>query len=328
MVGASFIPDRVRAKEMDCRMRQLLSDSLQHIIDQVEGQLDYDKGQLHNLIRDLSDGVRFPPSTFGHYADLVLAIQREDYEHAIAKFSLLANEKPITSSPWQLIALDDRRDAERTELYRHYIDTDPVTPFAILPPPEATAVAFAERLQVNFKFIRDTMPDLAGEIEHLVSQIILVSGDPDSHYQFDGGSSYMLWGGLFLNVTSHETDVAMVEVLAHESAHLLLFGYSRDEPLVLNPDEDVYPSPLRTDLRPMDGIYHSTYVSARMHWAMSQLLESGRLDEDGSREAQVAREADRKNFYDGHAVVAQSAILTETGKAVMDGARAYMDCAS
>jgi hypothetical protein len=50
----------------------------------------------------------------------------------------------------------------------------------------------------------------------------------------------------------------MVQMLAHESSHNLLFGFSADESLVENSPEELFPSPLRMDPRPMDGICHAT----------------------------------------------------------------------
>ena len=131
------------------------------------------------------------------------------------------------------------------------------------------------------------------------------------------GSSYSLWGALFLNASSHNNDITMVEVITHETAHCLLYGLSIEESLVLNPDDKYFPSPLRSDLRPMDGIYHATFVSARMHWAMSRLIESGQLDAHECETAEQARIADQKNFNTGYETIAAHALLTATGEQVM-----------
>lgn len=61
-----------------------------------------------------------------------------------------------------------------------------------------------------------------------------------------------------------------------------------------------------------------------MHWAMSRLLDSGLLDEDGQAEVESARDADRRNFRAGHGVVAVHGDLTETGRKLMDAAHRYM----
>jgi hypothetical protein len=74
----------------------------------------------------------------------------------------------------------------------------------------------------------------------------------------------------------------------------------------------------------MDGIYHATFVSARMHWAMSRLGESGLLDDATRDAALAAAAADARNFELGYAVVAEHGRLTATGRALMNGAREYM----
>jgi HEXXH motif-containing protein len=114
------------------------------------------------------------------------------------------------------------------------------------------------------------------------------------------------------------------EVLAHESAHSLLFGFTVDEALQDNPDEELYASPLRVDPRPMDGIYHATFVSARMHWAMTRLAESGLLTEEQREKAYAAAASDLTNFDAGYGVVAAHGVLTDTGAALMRGAHDYM----
>jgi hypothetical protein len=44
------------------------------------------------------------------------------------------------------------------------------------------------------------------------------------------------------------------------------------KPLVENEVEELYPSPLRSDPRPIDGVVYATYVTARMDYAVTSLL--------------------------------------------------------
>ena len=145
---------------------------------------------------------------------------------------------------------------------------------SVLPPSSETADQFAGRFERGLNLLKKAAPELAGEVEAIVHEVIPIIGVPGKKMQIDGGSHYQLWGALFLNAGFHPTDEAMAEVIAHESAHSLLFGLCTHQTLVLNDDADGYPSPLREDLRPMDGIYHATFVSARMYWAMNRLLEA------------------------------------------------------
>ena len=327
MIDFSLPPNGARAAVIDHRMRANLADSLAYIGDEIRGLIDHDAAALGQLVAALRRGDRYPPSTFVLYTELVLSLDRGGNDEAAELLALLARERP-QAEPWRLHALDDEAIAATAPRYLRLMDSDPDNRFAMLPPPPASAEAFAARFRRAHRLLGIAIPELAAEFDALVSQVILVTGDPHATYQFDGGSSYMLWGGLFLNAESHETDVALIEVMAHESAHILLFGYACDEALVNNDDDALYASPLRVDRRPMDGIYHATYVSARMHWAMSRLIASGVLDDDARHHAEQARAADMKNFEAGYSVVERHGDLTATGAAVMAAARDYMDKAA
>jgi len=324
MIDVRFPPDGSRAQAMDRRMRRSLADSLDYISSEISGLITFDQAAMAHLVGSLREGARYPPSTFGLYAELVPALESGDSADAERLLTDLVAERPGPPG-WQLLALDDPLIAAQAPRYLRLMDSDPDTRFTMLPPSPAAAAAFSQRFQRAYRLLRDAIPDLAMEFDALVSQVVMVVGDRDAAYPFDGGSSYMLWGGLFLNAESHSSDVALVEVMAHESAHILLFGHACDEALANNDDATLYASPLRDDPRPMDGIYHATYVSARMHWAMSRLLDSGLLDAPSRHHAKKARQADLESFMAGYEVVERHGDLTDTGSKVMAEAASYID---
>lgn len=319
-----FPPDGCRGSALDRRMRELLADSLDHIHERAAGAIDVEFDAVRTAAEGLRAGRRFAPAVFGLYQDAVLAILGDDLPAAADALRRIAAERPLESTP-QIVTLNDPAIAPYREILLDTLDLEDDSGCRVQNPEPAAAAVFEARLADARSLLARAAPDMAAEFDALVTQVILVGSDPLAKMQFDGGSSYMLWGGLFLNVAFHPNEVALAEVLAHESAHMLLFAFASEEPLVNNDDEPRYASPLRIDLRPMDGIYHATYVSARMHWAMSQLITSGLLDAAGREHAEAARMADKRNFEDGHAVVAAHGDLTVTGAAVMRAARAYMD---
>jgi HEXXH motif-containing protein len=324
MIDFKFPSCGIRAKAIDRRMRCSLAESLDYIATQINGQIDFDTKAMTQLITGLNQGDKFPPSTFAIYTELVLALDSDNIDSATQLLKELVQERPQDKN-WQLLALDDAKLTAHVARYINLMDADPLARFEIFSPTPKTASCFRERLERSYRLLSAAIPELAAEFDALVSQIIMVEGDSTAEYQFDGGSSYMLWGGLFLNASSHENEVALIEVMAHESAHILLFGFASDEALVNNDDDTLYQSPLRVDSRPMDGIYHATYVSARMHWAMSKLLASGVLNDSDHLYAESAMLRDQKNFEAGYSVVKQYGDLTPTGLSVMKSAREYMD---
>jgi len=256
-----------------------------------------------------------------------MALYNNESQKAIDGFNKIIIEVPVpvvSCEPCRILPLGASPHLENQDMYLRAMNTDPHLHFFMGAPSHALANQFSRRIVSGFKLMQLAVPELAEEFKALVNDIVMVVGDAKSDYQFDGGSSYFLWGTLFLNATSHQTDIAMVEVLAHESAHMLLYACAIDEPLVLNPDEDLFPSPLRVDLRPMDGIYHATFVSARMHWAMQSLADSGMLSPDDLIAAKKARDEDLKNFWAGYKVVSEHGELSATGKKIMQTAFDYM----
>ena len=115
----------------------------------------------------------------------------------------------------------------------------------------------------------------------------------------------------------------MVDLLVHESSHVLLFGVSADGALTENSGSERYDSPLRADKRPIDGIFHACFVATRVHLAMSRMLASGALTD---AEAKLALE---RGEYNGNAArngldeLDRHARLTGLGGKVLGTLRAY-----
>jgi hypothetical protein len=319
-----FEPDRGRAGQINRRMHVELGKSLRHVCEQSVGAIPFDQASLQALIARIEGGERQKPLTFSLYYDLVDAIFDENFAAAEAAFAELALAEP--ASPELLIAgLGEPALAEQSDRYQRFMNADQTLDIGFSRPTLEVAHAFRARFMTGMALLDRAIPSLASEVREIVNEVVSVVGDPCRAYQFDGGSHYQLWGALFLNADFHKTDHAMVEVIAHESAHSLLFGFCTHEPLVENEDDELFASPLRPDPRPMDGIFHATYVSARMHWAMSRLIASGEIDDDAREQAIESRLADKQNFNAGHEIIRAHARLTATGRALIDAANHYME---
>lgn len=323
----SFFPNSQQASKLDKTIRLSLGDSLIHIAEQADSKLDFDFSLLQPLIRSIQNGARYPSTTFYIYSELVLAILRQDIKQAVDLLNQLCLQSPLPKEHSELcrvMSFSDPVHLPNQQIYLRAMNDDPNVNFYMGEPSVVLAEDFERRIKSGFKLMKKVIPELADEIKVLVSDIVMVIGDEKAKDQFDGGSSYFLWGALFLNASSHQNDILMIEVLAHESAHMLLYACASDEALVENPDNELFASPLRSDLRPMDGIYHATFVSARMHWAMQQLINSGFLNQEDLQIAIQAREQDNTNFWSGYEVIQQYGKLTKTGTMILDSAINYM----
>lgn len=323
-ISLDFFPSAARAQRIDRRMRGQLADSLGYLARSMVEQLGESHPELDRLVAALQAGAVYPPSTFGLYYELAAALMDEDVAAAAALLDELSRERAMVSREVDVLALNRIFPEANRMRYQRLMDTDPDTPFHIVSPPAVNVDLAIRRFRSGMIRLRQTLPGLAGEFEALIRQVVLVAGADDLDYGFAGGSCYMLWGALFINASAHDSDVATIEAIAHESGHSLLFGLTVDEPLVLNDDRERFASPLRDDPRPMDGIYHATYVSARMHWAMAELLKSGTLENEETALATAHLDANRRNFWSGYATVMSHARLSETGRLLLASAHDYM----
>jgi HEXXH motif-containing protein len=305
-------------------MRQRLAESLRDVAEQAAEQLPFPEEAFSDFLARLAAGP-VSPHAFAAYYDLVLALEEGDLAEARQRLEELLAAPPPGACTRILELGDAARDPD-ADRYRRHVDTEPALPLEIFPPPPEVAARCRRRIEAAQALIEAGNPALAAEIGALVREIVLAVGPSGKGaLSFDGASSFMLWGAIVLNAAGHTTTLEMVQALAHESGHNLLFGLATDGPLVTNDDEERFASPLRQDPRPIDGIFHATFVTARMHQAVARLLEAEVLAEGELAEARRALAANAALFAQGLATLDRHARLTPMGSAALAGARAYME---
>jgi HEXXH motif-containing protein len=304
----SFGPDADRGRAIDGAVRDFLARSLTHIADACRGTAAADIADVLATVPDR----RIAPAGFGQYYQLAECLLADDLAGARAAARALAD----LPSPTAGLSVHRRGAAGPLDAT---LDLRMGAGAARFHPLDAAqADDFAALLRDGLALLDQGAPALAGEIRAILTDILLAQAPPGAKTEFDGASHYQFWGLVLLNPRHHRDRLAVAEVLAHEAGHSLLFGLTLDEPLVLNPDDELFASPLRVDPRPMDGIYHATFVSARMAWAMETLATSGVLSPDEVTRARVAAAQDRANFAMGVATVRAHGRLSATGAAIMD----------
>jgi HEXXH motif-containing protein len=167
-------------------------------------------------------------------------------------------------------------------------------------------------------------PDSHDELRVLLRAIVLAAPEDAAALEtFNGASTFFMWGATLLNAARTRDLASTIDVLVHEGSHMLLFGASADKGLTTNAGEERHASPLRSDGRPVDGIFHACYVATRVYVVMDRLLDSDRLPA-GDRDPLAAR-----RHRNGEAARASLETLnryakpTETGEAILDTLRDF-----
>ncbi len=314
------MPSVERGRELDVAMHAALEESLLHLSSSCESELPEITRALDSPMAILAKGGRIPPCGFGLYFELGQCLLEGKISGATKAAKALSVVSPRASG----ITFHRRGSSEASAL-DEVLDQrqgEEASGFSTISIPAFSE--FCGLFQEGVGLLERGYPELHGEIIAILSDLLLAQSPEGATLDFDGASHYQFWGLLILNPKHHRTPLAVAEVLAHELGHSLLFGLTIEEPLVLNPDEELYPSPLRLDPRPMDGIYHATFVSARMALAMETLAESGVLTKVERDHAIAAATKDRENFHSGHATVMKHGHLSESGEEILENARQWI----
>jgi hypothetical protein len=312
-----FHPNRRRTELLDQQVRERLADSLDAIRRALAEDFDLPARGLLRLIEHIR-AAPIRPAVFALYTDIVYAIEADDYAKADRLIRALAD--PILRSDAETRVgtfCDEFLGGGMAERYGRILDDDPsaeIALSAVSPEEFARGVALIDEA---LELLNRAAPELAGEIDVLVRQIVLAKRPPGP-LVFGGAATFYIWGCVFINPCILSSAVRMAEALTHESAHLLQFGMTGGNPVVENSDEERFASPLRPDPRPMEGIAHATYVLARMSYCLDCIAELGDLPESERSGLAAAREENRHLYQDGLSTVLEHARFTSTGRAIFN----------
>ena len=321
--GYGFEPDAARVGVLDGKLREQLRESVQYLAGQLAAHVSVSPERLAAFSSRLEAGP-LPPLAYAVYSDLVLAIDTDDLNGAERLFNRLLADVPHPTGVW-VRDLGDGMAAEDAERYARYAESGGGLRLDLVRPSARASRECRREIQAALALLDSEDPALAGEMRRLVHEIVLCQNGPASPgVRFDGSSNFMLWGAVVINAETRRNRPTTVQVLAHESAHNLLFALCPDQPLVNNDPQERYTSALRKDPRPMEGIYHAAFVCARMHRALANLAASPALSPPERVEARAAMEKSARAFRQGMATVDEHADLTEPGRAIIENARAYM----
>ena len=318
-------PDVSRVGVIDERLRCRLADSLSYVAE-MAGSDSLGQEQLDSLLQRLRE-ASVSPWMFCLYSELVAELVKKPRGDVKRCFNEVAVAAALQSEP-SVVALGDPGIDEAW--WRHFgvlLDTDPQQPFDPQPPEFRAFASCKQDIRLGFELLRRGDADFHTEVCRLLRMIVLGAPAPGSR-GFNGASTFFLWGATLLNANTKRSPVSLIDLVIHESSHVLLFGIAAEGPLLHNSSQERYASPLRPDKRPIDGIFHACFVTTRVHLAMQRLLGSDAIRGDD------AKEAAERGIRNGRASLASLELLechavpTDLGARILGVISAYWADAS
>ena len=321
-----FIPSAESGLRSRRAIHARLNESLRHIFQQCSGHVEFDSARAAALVHRTETGERLPPTLFGHYFLLVDAIENGTLQQVREAIEIILKHADGTPAPRMHIRPFNRHgfSAEEETDFRRQFVSDSLLDEQISHLDERREPDTLAQFQRALGILQQHAPQTFAEIEILASEFVPAYGNAVNGMEFDGCSSLERWGTVLVNAKPPRTDLELGEAITHESAHNALFATAPVNFHVENDPQELYKSPLRLDPRPMNGIYHATFVLARMCFAMREIAASPTADTALREQAQLLSNTNAKLFADGYSVLEKHAHYTEEGRAIMRDVASYM----
>ncbi len=251
------------------------------------------------------------------------ALQRLSVPAPLTQASALSRPRVIT------LRNDDFAAEDMASLIRWW-DTEPDNAMDLAAVDADELAIAAGKVDRALDELEQAVPSLYTELLTITRDIVIAMPGEARRLSFGGVSSFAAWGAIGINYHAHPHWADYLRTLVHETAHLLLFAIARDEPLVLNDVSERQASPLREDLRPVDGIFHAAFVSAREALALNSCIV--RLEAAGAiGDLQLHNYLENLlsdsviSFLDCYRQLSQHARLSPLGHQILQEAKSYMD---
>lgn len=218
----------------------------------------------------------------------------------------------------------------QVECMRRWWDIEPDNHMAIVAPTDDDMARARRIIPDALAHLYAAAPVLHDETTIIVRDIVISRPDGINNLiNYSGASSFALWGGLAINGETHHEWIQFCRQIVHEAGHNLLFALARDEPLVTNDPTERALSAIRADPRPLDGVYHAAFVTAREVYAFEALLcrhdEAGGLSEGDAAIIGDLLAMSVMNFWACVETLREGgAQLTSLGEAVLADCEAWM----
>ncbi|EGE14032.1 hypothetical protein E9M_02543 [Moraxella catarrhalis 46P47B1] len=158
------------------------------------------------------------------------------------------------------------------------------------------------------------------EIDNIVDDIYVFGVDfKDSQEMVYSGSDFDKLGCIFFNeeIFVDKDDLFILDKIIHESTHQILLSVIIHDEVVLNSDDERYPSPLRTGLRTMNGIYHAAFVLYRIARFFNQIIK--KQNTQYSYDDLISHiNKNKEQFLACYDVISKNGKLTNLGSAIIE----------
>ena len=322
-----FAPSKASGQQLRSHINNRFASSFEYLLSACKTHVDVPSEQLAELLSRMRNGSKESAYLFALHFQLIDAIEAGTLDEVQSIIEIIASCEECQ----QDVVLTDLRPEVfpwNPQVIAQYFSAEEDSVFAYSGPSATALPGRNAQIQAAQELLRRTAAGFQDEFQELNSAVVLAKGVPQRPIpledRFGGASALRAFGAILMNVDEEPSTVECAISLVHEQSHSVLFALSPMDGVVKNLDDERYSSPLRDDARPLEGIFHATFVIARIVCAVAQMRESGKLSKTEEEVATIIRQGNIPLFFDGQQTLRRHARLTEQGQIALDAAEAYM----
>jgi hypothetical protein len=268
----SIYPGDDAAKKARNFYSHRMKESIAYLLQECSTKLGLQDSKVELVLSEIQTIERISPEL--HYCHHILqsAMRSQDIIGAKAAFFKIIDIICDTYSQpeWLLVSSIDRspwEDFARAEAIR-LAKEDLGIIGEVDPLSESDLSSAKDSVSAALYTIARYDPGMFDEIHEHIRIIKLFRGKAAM-----GLTDVRIMGAMLIGLPLHDINPVLyfLENIVHETSHIHLNCLMAMDPLILNSPDERFASPLRPDQRPMAGVLHATYVSARISQTFSKL---------------------------------------------------------
>lgn len=316
----NFLPDRATLAAMVDAFRGKLQDSYRKLLTTIHEETGYKQAKtiLENI--EALPRKNFSSILTFYYHHTVRAINEgeEDIPKLLSDLDRVLSFVKEEGNNGLFIVYEAMPDTIAHAILRTMGHSITNYNIALRGLPQTEELKAKQRLEQGVKYLQHNCPKALVSVQELVHQIFFVGSDcPENHYTL-ALTGVVTQGMVFINAEKNTDWVSLLDKYVHEAAPAYLFLINQEELLVLNDPKRLYPSPVRHDMRPMEGVYHAVFVLMRLLYTFSMILEDSSLVESDKKDIVSLIKTYSDSLEKGYDTVMEQGELTQVARILLE----------
>lgn len=320
-----FESDLKRAFKLKRKIDMSLVDSIEYLIEITdENGLLSDKHSMKYINQIIQNKLLFRGYPFILHKKLIDDLNNDCFESTEILITELTQPYIYLASDLVLTLNNECLGKNIQERYAQILQNDDTFTLAVSGIDSATYENAKHKINESLKFLKTSNLELYGEIRTYIQEIILTKC-LTPNVMYDSGSDFNCYSTIFINGENTEKPwMYYLEGIVHEAAHMHLFAINSEDDLILNRVTERFDAPLRKDKRSMSGVYHATFVLARILYAFSGIREACSLNSDEQHYIEKLMRDYQKRFFLSMDLINNSAKMTKLAEELIDNTNEYV----